>query len=305
MILDDKPITIKCAVCGEEYEIYPIMSMFVAEPIQYFLAKIDVCPHCKYVSFNNTKLIPMVKHTPHFYMQTDIYKKIMYEYITENSLSRDLCDKVLDKEFAKNIFDLIDQVHTGNSSIFVCRAWLFLYNHSRISYKIKYHKAAKVVRQYLNNKLTKQYEQVTQFIHNLALNDKPTRNSVSNYLLNLLKGEDKYDYYLCNFLNSFEYEANDSFEYDANNQFKHIDIPDFYKQEKERQYFGILLHNNIIMFFEDDTFKYIRFFNYKFYTLEEFVYFIDNYASTYKDYLKLYNKKAMKNAYIKSKNRKD
>ena len=59
MKISSKPITIKCAVCGEEYEIYPIMSMFIAEPIQYFLAKIDVCPHCNYVSFNNTKLIPM------------------------------------------------------------------------------------------------------------------------------------------------------------------------------------------------------------------------------------------------------
>lgn len=295
MKVSSKPITIKCAICGEEYEIYPLMSMFVTEPIQYFLATTDVCPHCRYVSFDNTKLIPTAKHSPHFYMQTDIYKKIMYEYITENCLSRDLCNKVLNKESADNI----DKAHTGNSSIFVCRAWLFLYNHSHISYKIKYRKAAKVVRQYLNNKLTKQYEQVTQFIHNitLALNDKPTRNSVSNYLLKLLKGEIKYDYYLCNFINAFEYEDN--------NQFKHIDIPDFYKQENEQQYFGILLHNNIIMFFEDDTFKYIRFFNYKFYTLEEFVYFIDNYASTYKDYLKLYDKKAMKKAYIKSKNRKD
>ena len=283
MIYSNKPITIKCAVCGEEYEIYPIMSMFVAEPIDYFLAKIDVCPHCNYVSFNNTKLIPTVKHSTHFYMQTDIYKKIMYEYITEDKTEGNVL-------FYKDI-------HIEN--IFVCRAWLFLYNHSHISYKIKYHKAAKVIRQYLNSKLTEQYEQVKKFIHNitLALNNKPTRTSVSKYLFNLEFSDDKYDYNLCNFLKSFTCVAD--------KQFNHIDIPNFYKQEKERQYFGILLHNNIIMFFEDDTFKYIRFFNYKFYTLEEFVYFIDNYASTYKDYLKLYDKKVMKKAYNKSKNRKD
>lgn len=283
MKVSSKPITIKCAICGEEYEIYPLMSMFVTEPIQYFLAKINVCPHCKYVSFDITKLIPTVKHSPHFYMQTDIYKKIMYEYITE------------DKTEGNLLFYHNEQI--GN--IFVCRAWLFLYNHSHISYKIKYCKAAKVVRQYLNSKLNEQYKQVTQFIHNItkALNDKPTRNSVSNYLFNLEFSDDKYDYTLCNFLKSFTCVAD--------KQFNHIDIPNFYKQEKERQYFGILLHNNIIMFFEDDTFKYIRFFNYKFYTLEEFVYFIDNYASTYKDYLKLYDKKAMKKAYNKSKNRKD
>lgn len=283
MIYSNKPITIKCAVCGEEYEIYPIMSMFVAEPIDYFLAKIDVCPHCNYVSFNNTKLIPTVKHSTHFYMQTDIYKKIMYEYITEDKTEGNVL-------FYKDI-------HIEN--IFVCRAWLFLYNHSHISYKIKYHKAAKVIRQYLNSKLTEQYEQVKKFIHNitLALNNKPTRTSVSKYLFNLEFSDDKYDYTLCNFLKSFTCVAD--------KQFNHIDIPNFYKQEKERQYFGILLHNNIIMFFVDDTFKYIRFFNYKFYTLEEFVYFIDNYASTYKDYLKLYDKKVMKKAYNKSKNRKD
>ena len=55
MKVSSKPITIKCAICGEEYEIYPLTSMFVTEPIQYFIATIDVCPHCRYVSFDNTK----------------------------------------------------------------------------------------------------------------------------------------------------------------------------------------------------------------------------------------------------------
>ena len=266
MILDNELIKIKCAVCGEEHEIYPIGAN-TTEPIQYFLIAIDMCPHCKYVSFNTGKLIPTIKHSPYFYMQTDIYKKIKYEYLTEATL--------------------LHKLHTKDN--FVCRAWLFLYNHSHISYKIKYHKAAKIIRQFLDSKSKEQYEQVKQIIHNmtLALNDKPMRNSVSNYCLKKLM----YEYELCNFIDSFYLSDN------QNEKLKHIDIPDFYKQKNEHKYFGMLLHNNIIMFFNNGDFKYIRFFNLRFYTLWEFSYFIDKYASTYKDYLKLYNKKHLKNTY--------
>ena len=268
MILDKEPIKIKCAVCGEEHEIYPIRSMYIAKPIQYFLATIDMCPHCNYVSFDTERLIPTVKHSPYFYMQTDIYKKIKYEYLPKDSL--------YDSELIRDNF--------------VCRAWLFLYNHSSISYKIKYHKAAKAVRQFLDNISNARYKQVKQMIHNmtLALNDKPMRNSVSNYFFNA----DRHEYELCNFINSFTCLSDGK-----NEKFKHIDIPDFYKQKNEHKYFGMLLHNNIIMFFNKSDFKYIRFFNIRFYTLWEFSYFIDNYASTYKDYLKLYNKKHLKNTY--------
>ena len=36
MKVSSKPITIKCAICGEEYEIYPLMSMFVLRTYTIF-----------------------------------------------------------------------------------------------------------------------------------------------------------------------------------------------------------------------------------------------------------------------------